>query len=180
MYGKIQLAFTRRLSTHPAEDLERAAAQLNAELVATRLALEMARRGEPEEDQPRVGYERDVNFSGDYSELVVSFSTHRVLGEYARILGEAVWEAEAEWVSDEDPPDVVEIVRADDGLPAGEENAAEAMRGVCNCPLPLWGLGGDEPGKFATALPEGFPKETTAYTDTEDWTVRVLSRRRGG
>jgi hypothetical protein len=177
MKTKIALAFTRYLSIRPEEDLAGAATQLAAELAATRLALEMARRGEPEEDQPRVSYERETNFGGDYSELSISFTTHQVLALYARMLGEAAWEAEARWMGDEDPSDVVEITRADDGLPADAGSAIEAMRGVYGCPLPLWGLGGEGPGRFATALPEDFPTETVAYMDSEDWAVKVLSRR---
>lgn len=176
MKTKIALAFTRYLSIRPAEDLAGAATQLAAELAATRLALEMARLGDPEEDQPQIGYERETNFGGDYSELSISFTTHRVLGLYARMLGEAAWKAEVLWTGDEEPPDVVEITRADDGLPADAESAIEAMRGVCGCPLPLWELGGEGLGRFATALPEDFPTETVAYMDSEDWAVKVLSR----
>ncbi len=175
----IALTFRRYLTTRPAEDLVAAATQLSAELAAKDVALAMARNGEPESAQPATAYERDASFSGDYSELVVSFPDHHSLGAFTAELGEAAWDAEVRWLPEADPPDIIRIARTDDGLLADLHAAREAMRGVALFPLPLVEIGpqeGQPKGRYATWLPEDFPDYQVASMDSEDWEVEVVSR----
>jgi len=179
----LALTFRRYLTTRPAEDLVAAATQQSAELAAKDVALAMARGGEPESAQPATAYERDASFRGDYSELVVSFPDHHSLGAFVAALGEAAWDAEVRWLPEADPPDVIQITRPDDGLPADLGAAREAMRGVCHYPLALVEIealdgqaDGQPEGRYATWLPEGFPDYQVAYMDSEDWEVEVVFR----
>ena len=177
------LTFRRYLTTRPADDLAAAATQLSAELAAKEAALAMARGGEPGAAQPATVYERDASFSGDYSELVISFPDHHSLGVFTAELGEAAWEANVRWIPEADPPDVIQVTRPDDGLPADTRAARQAMRGVCHYPLPLVAIEarrgqpeGQPEGKYATWLPEEFPDYQVAYLPDEDWEVEVASR----
>lgn len=179
----LALTFRRYLTTHPGEDLAAAATQLSAELAAKDVALAMAQNGEPEAAQPAIAYERDASFTGDYSDLVVSFPDHHSLGAFTAGLGEAAWDAEVRWLPEADPPDIVQITRTDDGLPADLGAAREAMRGVCHFPLALVEIealdgqaDGQPEGRYATWLPEDFPDYQVAYMDSEDWEVEVVSR----
>lgn len=176
----VALAFRRYLATRPDEELGAAAIQLSAELAAKDVALSMARLGEPQATQPAVNYERDTSFGGDYSELLVSFPTHRALELFAAELGEAAWqEAEVLWLGENDPPDVIRITRPDDGLPADLWAAREALREVARSPLVLEQIKPSNrapDGRYATWLPDDFPAEQVAYLRTEDWDVEVLSR----
>lgn len=175
----LALAFRRYLTTRPDRDLGAAVIQLSAELAAKNVVLALARLGERQAAQPAVDYERDTSFEGDYSELLVSFPTHRALELFTAELGEPAWEAQVRWLPHEDPPDVIRITRPDDGLPADFEAAREAIAGVSPFPLVLEQIRSrneDPDGRYATWLPEGFPGEQVAYLQTEDWDVDVLSR----
>lgn len=177
------LTFRRYLTTHPGQDLAAAVTQLSAEIAATKVALAMARGGEPEAAQPATAYERDASFSDDYSELVVSFPDHHSLGAFTAELGEAAWEANVRWLPEADPPDIIRITRTDDGLLADLDAAREAMRGVTHFPLVLVEIeardgqtDGQTKGRYATWLPEGFPDYQVACLPYEDWEVEVVFR----
>lgn len=172
----VALAFRRYLTTRPDEDLA-AATQLTAELAAKNVALAMARNGQQRDEQPAVYYERDASIRGDYSELLISFPDHYTIGFFTAELGEPAWEAELRWLPDEDPPDLIQITRADDGLPAYHEAVRAVIRGVSRYPLLLEEpLEGQPEGRYATWLLQGFPTSQVAYLSSEDWSVEVLSR----
>lgn len=175
----VALTFRRFLTNDPATDLASSARQVSAKLAAKDVALAMARNGEPEDAQPAVDYERDTTFSGDYLDLVVAFPDHHSLTAFTDELGEAAWEARVRWLPDTDPPDVIQITRTDDGLPAAFDSAREVIRGVSGCPLVLEEIEpreGEPEGRFETWLPDGFPDERVAYLLDGDWAVEVVSR----
>ena len=179
----LALTFRHYLTTRPGEDLAAAATQLSAEIAATKVALAMARGGEPEVAQPHVDYERGTSFRGDYLELVVSFPFHHSLGAFTAELGEAAWDAEVRWLPEADPSDVIQITRTDDGLPADLGAAREAVRGVSHYPLALVEIealdgqaDGQPEGRYATWLPDDFPDYQVAYLPNEDWEVEVVCR----
>lgn len=121
-------------------------------------------------------YEKDSNSEGDYVDLVISGTDeHRMSLVLRRLRAHGYENLTVDWLSDEDPPHLVEILSAESGVPAHPARAREVVEHL-GYHVPLLRDGKPEEGLYKTLIPPTFPSKDLVVLGDSEWTVSVIYR----
>lgn len=160
---------TRQESYDPLSIIEQATRQA----VAEQIARERAHPGDPKALAWR--YERDSNSAGDYVDLVITGTDEMRMGLVLRRLrAHGYDDLCVEWLADEDPPHLIEVVSATTGRPPSASRAREVLEEL-GFHVPLVPVGGSHDGFYKTSIPAMFPASSTVkVADSSEWVVRII------
>ena len=121
-------------------------------------------------------YEKDANSAGDYVDLVISGTDeHRIGFVLRRLRSHGYDDLIIDWISDEDPPHLVQILSGGSGTPARPSRAREVVESL-GYHVPLLRDGKPEEGLYKTLIPPTFPSRKTVVLRDSEWIVSVLYR----
>lgn len=165
------ITVTRQESYDPLSVIEQATRQA----VAQQIVHEHAQPTDPEALACR--YEKDSNSAGDYVDLVITGTDETRVGLVLRRLrAHGYDDLSVEWLADEDPPHLIEVVSARTGMPPSASRAREALEEL-GLHVPLVPAGGSHDGFYKTSIPATFPaRSTVKLADSSGWIVRVIHR----
>jgi hypothetical protein len=170
----LAITVTRQESLDPLSVIEQATRQAVAEQIAREHA-------HPTDGQAlSFRYERDANSAGDYVDLVIEGSDETRVGLVLRRLrAHGYDDLSVEWLSDEDPPHLIQVYRSSDGAAAPASRAREALDELGHPDVVLVrGARYGEPneGFYGTVIPATFPPRSVAALPDSDWIVQVIHR----
>ncbi|MGF1473165.1 MAG: hypothetical protein ACFB50_15685 [Rubrobacteraceae bacterium] len=166
----LAITVTRQESFSPLVVIQDAAKQAVSEQVAREQA-------DPSDSEAlKWHYEKDANSAGDYVDLVISGTDeHRIGLVLRRLRSHGYDDLTVDWISDEDPPHLLQILSADSGAPAPPARAREVVERL-GYHVPLLRDGKPEEGLYKTLIPPTFPREETIVLGDSEWTVSVIYR----